>query len=209
MTSIRVVLVDDHRIVRQGLRSVLEPDHHFKIVGEASNGAEALQIVAEQQPDVVLLDLKLPDMGGIELCQRIVQTYPQTAVLILTAFIDRNLVNACLQAGAQGYLVKDAENLHLREHLLSVVEGHAALDPRAADVLTEYVRQNTQPPELLSLREAGVLRLIAQGLTNKEIGGQLHLSENTVKGYVKDILAKLGVHNRIEAVLLAKERGLI
>lgn len=209
MNGIRVVLVDDHRIVRQGLRSILEPDPRFKVVGEAGNGADALQIVAEQQPDVVLLDLKLPDMGGVELCQRIAQAHPKTAVLILTAFIDRHLVNACLQAGAQGYLVKDAENLHLREHLLSVVEGHAALDPRAADVLTEFVRQNNQPPQMLSLREVSVLHLIAQGLTNKEIGGQLHLSENTVKGYVKDILAKLGVHNRIEAVLLAKERGLI
>lgn len=209
MSLIRVVLVEDHRIVRQGLRSILDPDPRFEVVGEAANGADALPVVTEQQPDVVLLDLKLPDMSGVELCQRIVQASPKTAVLILTAFIDRNLVNACLQAGARGYLLKDAENLRLREQLLSVVQGHAALDPRAADVLAEYVRRQGQPPEMLSLREVEVLRLIAQGLTNKEIGGQLHLSENTVKGYVKGILTKLEVHNRIEAVLLAKERGLI
>jgi two-component system response regulator DevR len=209
MKPVRVVIVDDHRIVRQGLRSILDPDPRFEVVGEAANGADALPIVAEQQPDVILLDLKLPDMGGVELCQRLIQAYPETAVLILTAFIDRNLVNACLQAGARGYLLKDAENLRLREQLLSAVEGHAALDPRAADVLTEYVRRQEQPSRMLSLREVEILRLIAHGLTNKEIGSQLHLSENTVKGYVKDILSKLSVHNRIEAVLLAKERGLI
>ena len=209
MKPVRVVIVDDHRIVRQGLRSILDPDPRFEVVGEAANGADALRLVTQLRPDVSLLDLKLPDMGGVELCQRIVQACPETAVLILSAFIDRNLVNASLQAGARGYLLKDAENLHLREQLLAVVEGHAALDPRAADVLTEYVRQQEQPPRMLTLREVEILRLIAHGLTNKEIGSQLHLSENTVKGYVKDILAKLNVHNRIEAVLLAKERGLI
>jgi DNA-binding NarL/FixJ family response regulator len=209
MKPVRVVIVDDHRIVRQGLRSILDPDPRFEVVGEAANGTDALRIVTEQPPDVTLLDLKLPDMGGVELCQRIIQACPDTEVLILTAFIDRNLVNACLQAGARGYLLKDAENLRLREQLLSVVEGHAALDPRAADVLTEYVRYQEHPPRMLTLREVEVLRLITHGLTNKEIGSQLHLSENTVKGYVKDILSKLGAHNRIEAVLLAKERGLI
>jgi two-component system response regulator DevR len=209
MNPIEVMLVDDHRLVRQGLRSILEPDPRFVVVGEAASGTEALHVLAERHPDVVLLDLKLPDMSGVELCQRIIQINPDTVVLILTAFIDRNLVNACLQAGARGYLLKDAENLHLREHLLSAVEGHAALDPRAADVLTEYVRGHETPPAMLSLREVEILRLIAQGLTNKEIGGELHLSENTVKGYVKDILPRLGARNRIEAVLLAKERGLI
>lgn len=209
MNPIRIILVDDHRIVRQGLRSILDPDPRFEVVGEAATGVEALQVLSTQQPDIVLLDLKLPDMSGIELCQRVVELHPATAVLILTAFIDRNLVNACLQAGARGYLLKDAENLRLREHLLSVAQGHAALDPRAADVLAEYVRKQHQPPQMLNLREVEILRLIAQGLTTKEIGSQLHLSENTVKGYIKDMLAKLGVHNRIEAVLLAKDRGLI
>jgi DNA-binding NarL/FixJ family response regulator len=209
MNPVKVVIVDDHRIVRQGLRSILDPDSRFEVVGEAANGADALRVTTEQNPDVVLLDLKLPDMSGVELCQRILQICPDTAVLILTAFIDRNLVNTCLQAGAKGYLLKDAENLRLREQILSVVKGHAALDPRAADVLTEFVRKNEQPPKMLNLREVEILRLIAQGLTNREIGSQLHLSENTVKGYVKDVMAKLEVHNRIEAVLLAKERGLI
>jgi DNA-binding NarL/FixJ family response regulator len=209
MNPIRVVLVDNHHIVRQGLRSVLDPDPRFEVVGEAASGAEALRVVTEQQPDVVLLDLKLGDVSGTDLCRPIIQASPRTAVLILTAFIDRNLVDACLRAGARGYLLKDAESLRLPEQILTVVEGHVALDPRAADVLTNYLHHYDPLPELLNMRELQVLRLIAQGLTNKEIGGQLHLSENTVKGYVKEILAKLGVRNRVEAVLRAKERGLI
>jgi len=209
MNPIRVVLVDNHHIVRQGLRSALDPDPRFEVVGEAASGAEALRVVTEQQPDVVLLDLKLGDMSGTDLCRPLIQASPRTAVLILTAFIDRNLVDVCLRAGARGYLLKDAESLRLPEQILTVVEGHVALDPRAADVLTSYLQQYDPLPELLNMRELKVLRLIAQGLTNKEIGGQLHLSENTVKGYVKEILAKLGVRNRVEAVLQAKERGLI
>lgn len=209
MTPFRVVLVDDHRIVRQGLRSILDPDPRFRIVGEAANGEQALQLVKEHHPDIVLLDLKLPDMSGVEVCQYICQDHPDIAVLILTAFIDQSLVDACLRAGARGYLLKDAENLDLKEQLLAVVEGHAALDPRAAGVLTDYVRRHDPPPEVLSLRELQVLRLIAQGLTNKEIGHKLYLSENTIKGYVKEILAKLNARNRIEAVVLAQERGLL
>jgi len=209
MKRIRVVLVDDHPIVRQGLRSILDPDPRFEVVGEATNGEDALPLVAEQRPDVVLLDLKLGDMSGVEVCHKMIEASPETAVLVLTAFIDWHLVHACLRAGASGYLVKDAENLRLREQLLTVTRGHTALDPRAADVLANHVRRAGPPPELLTAREMEVLRLIARGLTNREIGEQLYLSENTVKGYVKEILAKLGVRNRVEAVLVAKERSLL
>jgi len=209
MNPIRVVLVDDHSIVRQGLRSILDPDPRFTVVGEASNGDEALNVVVEQQPDVVLLDLKLPDMNGAEVCQRIVQTNPETAVLILTAFIDQTLLDTCLRAGARGYLLKDAENLRLADRLLAAVEGHTALDPRAAGMLTDYLRQQEPPSDALSLREIEILRLVARGLTNKEIADELYLSENTIKGYMKDILVKLGARNRVEAVVLAKDRGLI
>ena len=209
MKPIRVVLVDDHHIVRQGLRSILDPDPRFQVVGEAANGEDALPLVAEQRPDVVLLDLKLGDTSGVEVCQKIIEASPETAVLVLTAFIDRDLVHACLRAGASGYLVKDAENLRLREQLLTVTQGHTALDPRAADFLANHARGTGPPPELLTPREMEVLRLVARGLTNREIGEQLYLSENTVKGYVKEILAKLGVRNRVEAVVVAKERSLL
>jgi two-component system response regulator DevR len=209
LSPIRILLVDDHRIVRQGLRSILDPDPEFQVVGETGDGAVALQLVAELQPDIVLLDLKLPNMDGVVLCQRIMELYPQTAVLALTAYIDQSLVNACLRAGARGYLLKDAENLHLKEQLMAVMQGYVALDPRAAGMLTDFVRRQPAGGDILSLRDLEVLRLIAQGMTNREISTQLHLSENTVKGYVKEVMAKMGVHNRVEAVLLAKDRGIL
>lgn len=211
MIPVSVFLVDDHRIIRQGLRSILDPDSDFEVVGEAGDGASALRMINEMHPRIVLLDLRLPDMDGIDVCQQILKISPQTIVLILTAFIDQSLVNACLQAGARGYLVKDAENLHLKEQLTSVLnKGYAALDPRAASLLTDIMRHYPKGSgDTLSLRELEILRLIAQGLTNREISVKLIISENTVKGYVKDILAKLDAHNRIEAVLLAKSRGVL
>jgi two-component system response regulator DevR len=209
VSPIRVLLVDDHRIVRQGLRSILDPDPEFQVIGEAGDGASALQSVSELKPDIVLLDLKLSDMDGVVLCQRIMELCPQTAVLVLTAFIDQTLVNACLRAGARGYLLKDAENLRLKEQLMAVARGYAALDPRAAGMLTDIVRRQHVGGDILSLRDLEVLRLIAQGLSNREISTQLYLSENTVKGYVKEIMTKMGVHSRVEAVLLAKERGIL
>ncbi len=209
MVPIRVLIVDDHHIVRQGLHLVLDPDPHFVIVGETGDGDEAIRLATHLKPQVVLLDLKLPDTDGVSVCQRILQTSPETLVIILTAFIDPNLVNACLQAGARGYLVKDAEDLRLREQIRAVVEGHAALDPRAAGILTDLVQHRSVSGDALRLRDLEILRLIAQGLTNREVGEQLHLSENTIKGYVKEILAKLGAHSRVEAVMLAKKQGLL
>lgn len=209
MTPLRIVIVDDHRIVRQGLHSILDPDPAFQVVGEAADGAGAIRLVEALQPEVVLLDLKLPDMDGIAVCRRIGELSPATAVLILTAFIDQNLVNACLQAGARGYLLKDAENLRLKEQLLEVMNGYPALDPRAARIVTDYVRSHPPGSDMLRPRDLEILGLIAQGLTNREISARLHLTENTVKGYVKEILARLGARNRVEAVLLAKEQGML
>ncbi len=161
-------------------------------------------------PQIVLLDLRLPDIDGIEVCQQILKSDPEIIVLILTAFIDQSLVNACLQAGARGYLVKDAENLHLKEQLTLALKGYDALDPRAATLLADLMRRYPKGGgDTLSLRDLEILRLIAQGLTNREISVKLMLSENTVKGYIKDILAKLGAHNRVEAVLLVKGRGVL
>jgi len=209
MSKIRVLLVDDHQVVRQGLRAMIEPDSRFEVVGEAAGGEEALRLVKREHPDVVVLDLKLNDMNGAELCRRISEMEPHAAVLILTAYFDRHLVDACLAAGARGYLLKDAENLRLTEHLVTVAEGHSALDPRAADVLTDWVRRGRPAGASLSARELEILRLLSEGLTNREIAGRLHLSENTVKGYAKDIFDKLDVHNRVEAVMRARERGLL
>jgi two-component system response regulator DevR len=213
VTPIRVLLVDNHPLVRRGLRTSLDPDPRFEVIGEAATAAEALRLVAEERPDVVLLDLRLSPGGskksGSALCRELLQASPRSAVIVLTAFIEPELVEDCLRAGARGYLLKHAESLRLREQILTVVAGHVALDPRAADVLADRVRRGDPPPELLSPRELGVLRLIAQGLTNREIAGQLFLSEYTVKGHVKEILAKLEARNRVEAALRARERGMV
>jgi DNA-binding NarL/FixJ family response regulator len=209
MGPIRIVLIDDHHCVRRGLRSILEPDPQFEVVDEAATGADALRVVKEQQPDVVLLDLRLPDMSGVELCRCMVQASPRTAVLILTAFFDRDLVDSCLMAGARGYLLKDAENLCLQEHVLAAVRGCVAQDPRAAKVLADQIGHREPLSEKLDRREIEVLRLIAQGLTNKEIGLRLAISKDTVKGCVEEILVKVHAHSRIEAVLLARESGFL
>ena len=209
MKPIRVVLVDDHWIVRQGLRSVLNGDPAFEVVGEAADGEKALRLVDKQQPDVVLLDLQMPGLGGVEACQRIAKASPRTAILILTAFFDQSLIDACLRAGARGYLLKDVENLRLKAQLRAVVAGHAALDPRAARMLTEYLQQSEPAPNVLTAREFEVLHLMARGLLNREIGAELSITENTVKGHVKEILAKMDARNRVEAVFRARERGLL
>jgi DNA-binding NarL/FixJ family response regulator len=209
MTSISVLLIDDHKIVRQGLHSILDNDPRFTVIGEAATGAEAMTRVEENPPDVVILDLKLTDISGAELCRQIVRQSPRTAVMILTGYYEYDLVCACLQAGARGYLIKDAEHLNLPEQLISMVQGHAVLDPRAADVLTDFMNNQRQSVDPLSARELEIIRLISQGLSNHEISTQLHITENTIKSHIKEIFSKLDVHNRIEAVVVAKKRGIL
>jgi two-component system, NarL family, response regulator DevR len=209
MNTITVLLVDDHRIVRQGLHAILDHDPRFKVVGEAANGTDALHQVEEHTPDIVILDLKLNDISGAELCRQIVKISPKTAVLILTGYFEYDLVCACLQAGARGYLIKDAEQLNLPEQLMTLMQGHAVLDPRAADVLTDFMNNQRQSVDPLSARELEIIRLISQGLSNHEISQQLHISENTIKSHIKEVFSKLDVHNRIEAVVMAKKRGIL
>ena len=209
MKPVRLVLVDDHKVVRQGLRFILDPDPRFEVVGEAGSGKDALRLLSEHKPDAVILDLHLPDTAGAELCRRIVERHPKVAVLILTAFVDRQLVDACLRAGARGYLLKDAENMHLEEGILAAVRGQTPLDPRAAGIVTDFLLQHKLSSEHLSPREMEVLQLISHDLTNREIGAKLCITVNTVKQHVKKILAKLEARNRVEAVLKARERNLL
>ncbi|MBN1314754.1 MAG: response regulator transcription factor [Anaerolineales bacterium] len=209
MKPVRVVLVDDHKVVRQGIRFILDPDPRFEVVGEAGSGEEALRVLSGLEPDAVILDLHLPDAAGAEVCQRIVELYPKTAVLILTAFVDRQLVGACLRAGARGYLLKDGENLPLAQQILAAVRGQTPLDPRAAGIVTDLLLQHEPPSDELSLREIEVLKLISHNLTNREIGAELYISVNTVKQHVKKILAKLEARNRFDAVRKARERNLL
>lgn len=209
MKPISIILVDDHAIVRQGLRFILDPDPRFNVVADVGTGKDALRLISELAPDAVILDLHLPDTNGADLCQSILEIHPKMIVLILTAFIDRQLVDACLRAGARGYLLKDAENLHLREQLLAAVHGQTPLDPRAARIVADFLVQHKPSPVHLSPREMEVLELISRDLTNQEIGTKLYISVNTVKQHIKQILSKLEARNRVEAILKARERNLL
>ncbi len=211
MKPIRILLVDDHQLVRQGIHSILDGDPRFAVIGEAATGIGAIcQVQAHPDIDIVILDLKLEEgVSGAELCRQIIRISPKTAVLILTGYFEYDLVCACLQAGARGYLIKDAEQLDLPGQLIALMQGHAVLDPRAADALTDYMNNRHNPGGQLSQRELEILRLISQGLNNQEISAHLHITENTIKSHNKEIFAKLDVHSRIEAVVIARKRGLL
>jgi two-component system, NarL family, response regulator YdfI len=212
---IRVVIVDDHFIVRRGLQLILEEaGDGFKVVGEADNGADALQIIAATHPDIVLMDIRMPVMNGIETLEQIRLHYAHIAVVMLTTFEDDALIHQSLQAGASGYLLKDTDRDTLFRTIRAAVQGETLLQPDIlAHVLTATTQnKSTQPstgPSILTEREHDVLVAVAQGERSKEIAQRLHISENTVKGYLANIYAKLGVDSRASAVMAAVERGLI
>jgi two-component system response regulator DevR len=206
---IRLVIVDDHSIVREGLCSILNAEPDFQVVGEASNGEEALQVVARTRPDVVLLDLKMPGAPGADVCRDITAKRPETAVIILTAFLDSDMIYRCIQAGAKGYVVKDVERADLKRKIRAAARGEGVLDEKAASPVLERLRKGTAAPVQLTEREVTILRHIAEGLTNREIGAQLYLSEATVKDQLRKIMDKFGVEHRISAVIAASKQGLI
>jgi two-component system, NarL family, response regulator DevR len=209
MEPIKIILVDDHQIVRQGLASILKPDSRFVVIGEASTAMEALQLSEKKSADILILDLYLPDMSGVEVCQRISKIAPDTLIIILTAYFEHEQILACMRAGVKGFLLKDAEYLDLPNQLMKLYEGHFVCDPRVTDILAEFINEKAPPDSTLTLREMDVIRFISQGLSNREIGLQLHLSENTIKGYVKGIFAKLKAHNRVEAVAIMRKKGFL
>lgn len=210
---IRLVIIDDHEIVREGLKAILINEPDFSIIGEAPDASTALDIVARLHPDIALVDIRLPGTNGIELCRMINDHYPETAVIILTTFTDESLVAQCIQAGARGFIVKDIERFDLKRSIRAVARGEAAIDTKVAASVLAQLRRNppsnesAPPAELLSSQQLVILRLIAQGLSSREIATQLYLSENTVKGYVQEILHRLGVKNRTEAVMVAVKQG--
>jgi len=206
---IRLVIVDDHSIVREGLCSILNAEPDFQVVGEASNGEEALQVVARTRPDVVLLDLKMPGAPGADVCRDITAKRPETAVIILTAFLDSDMIYRCIQAWAKGYVVKDVERADLKRKIRAAARGEGVLDEKAASPVLERLRKGTAAPVQLTEREVTILRHIAEGLTNREIGAQLYLSEATVKDQLRKIMDKFGVEHRISAVIAASKQGLI
>jgi two-component system, NarL family, response regulator DevR len=209
---IRLLIIDDHEMVREGLKAMLTAEADFEIVGDAANAEQALEMIERLRPDVILLDVRLPGESGIDVCRTVTERYPETAVIILTTFTDETLVAQCIQAGARGFIVKDIERFDLKRSIRAVARGEAAIDPKAAVAVLAQLRrapQVKQEPslELLSPQQIVILRLVAQGLSSREIATQLYLSENTVKGYVQEILHRLGVKNRTEAVMVAVKQG--
>ncbi|HEV7664142.1 MAG TPA: response regulator transcription factor [Chloroflexota bacterium] len=209
---IRLLLVDDHELVRAGLRAMLAGDPAVNVVGEAATGAAALLMARGVRPDVVLLDARLPDMPGDEVCRRLLLASPHVAVVMLTTFAEDDLVRRCVRAGARGYLLKDIAHLDLGRSLAAVMRGEAVIDSKVAPAVLAAARQGSEPLDAskgLNARQRDVLRLVAEGLSNREIAERTHLSEHTVKGYVEEILERLGARNRVHAAIVATKQGLI
>lgn len=206
--SIKVLLADDHSVVRQGLRMFLALDSEVEVVGEARNGREALQQARTLRPDVVLMDLLMPEMDGLEATTAIRQELPDTEVIALTSVLEDDKVYGAIRAGAIGYLLKDTEGDELCRAIKAAAAGQVQLSPAAAARLMRQVRK-PEEPDALTPRETEVLRLLAEGLANKEIARTLGIGEKTVKTHVSNILSKLGVLSRTQAALQAVRMGLV
>jgi DNA-binding NarL/FixJ family response regulator len=215
--KIRLLIVDDQRLMREGLRTLLELEHGFEVVGEAANGQSALDAYAELMPDVVLMDIRMPGMDGVEATRRLCTRWPETRVIILTTFDDDANVFEGLRAGAVGYLLKDLSGQELAHAVRTVYQGGGLIEPTVAKrVMAEFARLHPPAriigeglPEPLSERELQVLKLVSAGLSNREIGDRLGLTEGTVKNYVTTMLQKIGVRDRTQAAIRGRELGLI
>ena len=206
--TIRILIVDDHSVVRQGLRMFLSLDPELEVVGEAADGAEALKKAHELKPDVVLMDLLMPVMDGITAIGIIRRELPDTEVIALTSVLEDSSVIGAVRAGAIGYLLKDTQADELRRAIKAAANGQVQLSPKAAARLMREVRA-PESPETLTERETEVLRLLAQGKSNKEVAQLLTIGEKTVKTHVSSILSKLGVPSRTQAALYAVRIGLV
>jgi DNA-binding NarL/FixJ family response regulator len=204
---IRVVLVDDHRLVRAGLQSLLDACDDIQVVGSAADGQEALELVARVEPDVVLMDLSMPRMGGVEATRRLLADHPALQVVVLTSFSDQEQVHDAVDAGAVGYLLKDADPADLVDGVRAAAAGQSPLDPKVARTL--LTRRATQDPrDQLSDREREVLVLVADGLANKQIARHLGISERTVKAHLTSVFQRIGVTDRTQAALWAERNNL-
>jgi DNA-binding NarL/FixJ family response regulator len=210
--KIRVLIVDDHEMVREGLMAMLRSEPDFEVVGQTGRGEEVADLVDTSKPDVVLLDTRLPGISGVEVCRRLTRTHPNVSVVILTTYTDVELVQECLQAGARGYVVKDVERFALKESIRAVSRGEAVLAPQVAGQIIDRIKSlpaEGRRPAGLNASQVAILRLISRGHSNREIAADVHLSENTVKTHVQEIFRKLGVRNRVEAAILAGKSGWI
>ena len=205
---IRILIVDDHSVVRQGLRMFLSRDEELEIIGEAENGAQAVSMATELRPDVILMDMLMPVMDGIEATGTIRKTMPDTEVIALTSVLEDAAIVGAIKAGAIGYLLKDTQAAELRRAIKAAAAGQVQLSPQAAARLMREVRA-PDAPEQLTERETDVLKLLARGKANKEIAQELVIGEQTVKTHVSNILTKLGVQSRTQAALYAAQKGIV
>jgi NarL family two-component system response regulator LiaR len=205
----KILLVDDHNVVRSGLAKFLMVNKDLKLVGEASDGAEAIQMVSLHKPDVVLMDLMMPGMDGITATREIHKKFPQVKIIALTSFADQNMVQGALQAGAIGYLQKNVTAKELGNAIRSACAGRMTLSPEATQALIQSTAQPQIPGEQLTERERDVLKGMVDGLNNNEIAERLVVSLGTVKFHISNIFHKLGVDSRVEAVKLAIEQKLV
>ena len=213
MAKQKIVIVDDHEVVRLGLKSLLDRHPHFEVVGEAGSAREALEQVAALKPDVVLMDIRLPGTSGIEACEEIINKFPGTKVIMLTSYAEDEMLFSAIRAGASGYMLKQVGSEDLIKAIEAVSRGEALLDPAVTQRVFQEVRRAVKEEEAsafahLSQQEKHVLLLVSEGKTNREIAKSLFLGEGTVRNYVSSILSKLGVNNRAEAAAYAVEHNL-
>ncbi|MBO9309015.1 MAG: response regulator transcription factor [Chloroflexi bacterium] len=206
--SIRILIADDHEVVRMGIRALLQQHTHLQVVAEAATGEEAVELALLHKPDVVVMDVRMPGMLGVEACQRIVQQLPGTRVIMLTSYAEDELLFAAIRAGASGYVLKRIGSDELIRTIEAVARGESALDPAMTETVFRELRQAEKNKEAalfaeLTAQEMRVLALIADGLTNREIAKRLFLGEGTVRNYVSNLLSKLNLSNRAEAAAFA------
>jgi two-component system, NarL family, response regulator DevR len=213
MIKHRILVVDDHEVVRLGLRALLEHHPQFEVIGEAGTAKEAIELVGQLLPDVVLMDIRLPGASGIEACEEITRRFPDTRVVMLTSYAEDEMLFSAIRAGASGYVLKQIAGEDLVRALEAVGRGEALLDPAVTQRVFQEVRRAVKEEEAsafanLSQQEMHVLLLVSEGKTNREIAKALFLGEGTVRNYVSSILSKLGVSNRAEAAAFAVEHNL-
>ena len=206
---LKILIVDDHQVVRRGLQMTIDAEKDMRVVGEAANGAQVLALIQKHKPDVVLMDLQMPEVNGVDALKQIRPAYPNLPILILTTFTDEAHVYAALRAGASGFLLKEMSGDDLVAAIRGAAQGKPQLQPDIARRLMARAPMPDDPFDLLTERERGILKLLARGKSNKEIASELVLTEMTVKGYVSDLFAKLGVNDRTQAALMAVRFGLV
>jgi two-component system, NarL family, response regulator LiaR len=212
MEKIRLLLADDHKMVREGLKAFFAPTDDFEVVAEAVDGIEAVEKASQSKPDVILLDLLMPNMNGIEAATKIKSALPNSKIIIITSSLEESQVIASIKAGASGYLLKDSSPLEIEDAIKKVHHGETAFPSRITSIMVKELNRPIKPPSkctTLTEREIEILKLVAKGLSNQEIADQLFLSVWTVRTYVTGVLDKLEVENRTQATLYALREGLV